>query len=362
MFTLDDEFNVELKSDMPDILQQIVDYAREEKCSDIHLATNDYPAFRINGKIRRNEFMPKLTEEIMQELIQYTVKNSDLEDVGESYTDLDYCFEEFNGTRYRMNVFKKQGNSGIVMRVLRNNIATLDDLQMPHSLYDLLEQPNGLILVTGPTGSGKSSTIAALIEHLNQAKCFHIITFEDPIEYVYKPAQSLISQREIHKDTASFTDAIRAALREDPDVIFVGEMRDTETISATLTAAETGHLVFSTLHTTSASKTIDRIIDVFPGEKQAQIKTQLATTLRAVISQVLVPTADGCSRIPAIEVMVVNDAIATYIRNNQKNMIESEMQARQSLGMISMKRYLEQLIRDGKVREEDVRIHLRNKG
>lgn len=344
---------------MPEILQQIIDYARKTDCSDIHLAFNEYPAFRIYGKIMRNEFLPKLSDLDIKKIINYTVENSDLGEIEDGYTDLDYCFEEFNGTRYRMNVFKKQGQFGIVMRVLKNVIATLEELQLPESLYDLLNQPNGLILVTGPTGSGKSSTIAALIDYLNQTKEGHIITFEDPIEYVYHPNKSIISQREIHKDTASFTDAIRAALREDPDVIFVGEMRDTETIAATLTAAETGHLVFSTLHTTSASKTIDRIIDVFPGEKQAQIKTQLATTLRAVISQVLIPAADG-GRVPAIEVMIVNDAIATYIRNNQKNMIESEMQARQSIGMISLKKYIEKLIHDGKICEEAARMYLPN--
>lgn len=353
------ETPIDFPEDMPDVLKQIIMYAKDAGCSDIHLAFNEYPAFRINGEITKNNDIPQLTEDNINEIIDYTVKNSDLSNIKEGYTDLDYCFEDYEAVRYRTNVSKKRGKYGIVMRILKNNIATLQMLQMPDSLYDLMNLKNGLILITGPTGSGKSSTAAALIQYYNETKAGHIITFEDPIEYIYHPDKSIVSQREIHKDTPSFADAIRASLREDPDVIFIGEMRDTETISAALTAAETGHLVIGTLHTTSAAKTIDRLVDVFSGDKQPQIKTQLATTLRAVISQVLIPTADKSSRVPAVEVMIVNDAIATYIRNNQKNMIESEIQARPNLGMISMKKSLDKLIHEGKIREEDANVFLR---
>lgn len=345
---------------MPKLLCDILKYAEESDCSDIFLGYNEHPSFRIYRKIKRNELMPKLSETELTSMIFYIINNSnlDFDSKKEEFTDLDFGFH-YNDKRYRVNVYKNMGHYAAVIRILNSNAPQLRTLNLPESLRELLDYPNGLILVTGPTGSGKSSTLAALIDEINKEKEYHIITLEDPIEYVFTPGKSIVSQREIYKDVSGYAEALRAALRESPDVIFVGEMRDMETISATLTAAETGHLVFSTLHTTRASKTIDRIIDVFPAERQAQIKTQLASTLRAVISQILLPKADGSGMVPALEVMIVNDAISTYIRNNQKNMIESEMLTQRKNGMISMLKSIEDLTNRGIIHSEDAQPYLK---
>lgn len=343
---------------IPNILFDIFEYAKEMECSDVFLLHNEFPSFRIFRKVKRNEFLPKMTDEDLNSIIDFILKSSGLAHVKKDFTDLDFGFIHDN-VRYRVNIYKNMGHYAVVFRILKNETPQLNSLNLPESLYELINFPNGLILVTGPTGSGKSSTLAALINEINKEKEFHIITLEDPIEYIFSSEKSIISQREVHKDVSGYADALKSALRESPDVIFVGEMRDPETIAATLTAAETGHLVFSTLHTTSASKTIDRIIDVFSADKQAQIKTQLASTLRAVISQILLPKADGTGMVPAIEVMIVNDAISTYIRNNQKNMIESEMQTQRKLGMISMSKSIENLVENGVVSSEEAKPYLK---
>lgn len=343
---------------IPNILFDIFEYAKEMEFSDVFLLHNEFPSFRIFRKVKRNEFLPKMTDEDLNSIIDFILKSSDLAHVKKDFTDLDFGFIHDN-VRYRVNIYKNMGHYAVVFRILKNETPQLNSLNLPESLYELINFPNGLILVTGPTGSGKSSTLAALINEINKEKEFHIITLEDPIEYIFSSEKSIISQREVHKDVSGYADALKSALRESPDVIFVGEMRDPETIAATLTAAETGHLVFSTLHTTSASKTIDRIIDVFSADKQAQIKTQLASTLRAVISQILLPKADGTGMVPAIEVMIVNDAISTYIRNNQKNMIESEMQTQRKLGMISMSKSIENLVENGVVSSEEAKPYLK---
>jgi twitching motility protein PilT len=259
-------------------------------------------------------------------------------DVDAAYTD------EFNN-RYRLNVYRQRGVPAIAIRLLRNTIPTLKELKMPDVLSKLAMLPRGLVLVTGPTGSGKSTTLAAMIDHINRNRHVHILTLEDPIEYIHTANKGMIHQREIHTDANDFASALRSALREDPDVILVGEMRDHETIALALTAAETGHLVLSTLHTTGAANTIDRIIDVFPPHQQGQIRTQLASSLQAVISQDLLPLEGGLGRIAAHEILLMTDAVANLIRENKIVQINSAIQTGMKLGMCTLDGSLVNLIR-----------------
>jgi len=259
-------------------------------------------------------------------------------DVDAAYTD------EFNN-RYRLNVYRQRGVPAIAIRLLRNTIPTLKELKMPDVLGKLAMLPRGLVLVTGPTGSGKSTTLAAMIDHINRNRSVHILTLEDPIEYIHTANKGMIHQREIHTDANDFASALRSALREDPDVILVGEMRDHETIALALTAAETGHLVLSTLHTTGAANTIDRIIDVFPPHQQGQIRTQLASSLQGVISQDLLPLEGGLGRIAAHEILLMTDAVANLIRENKIVQINSAIQTGMKLGMCTLDGSLVNLIR-----------------
>ena len=250
--------------------------------------------------------------------------------------DIDSAYTDWNGNRFRINVYRQQGKPAIAMRLLKNDIPTIDQLGLPQVLKELADLPRGLVLVTGPTGSGKSTTLAAMIDYINRRKSRHILTLEDPIEYIYTPKQALINQREINRDVTDFKTGLRSALREDPDVILVGEMRDFETISLAITAAETGHLVFSTLHTIGAANTIDRIIDTFPTNQQSQIRTQLATVLKASISQVLVPKADLSGRVAIHEIMLMNDAVANQVRENKIYQIASSIQTGSRQGMLTL--------------------------
>jgi twitching motility protein PilT len=325
------------------MLQEILKRAQEEQCSDIHISGKEKVLFRKDGRLRSysDDIMSSEdTLSLVHELID--TKHSELYtlggDVDAAYTD------EFNN-RYRLNVYRQRGVPAIAIRLLRNTIPTLKELKMPDVLSKLAMLPRGLVLVTGPTGSGKSTTLAAMIDHINRNRHVHILTLEDPIEYIHTANKGMIHQREIHTDANDFASALRSALREDPDVILVGEMRDHETIALALTAAETGHLVLSTLHTTGAANTIDRIIDVFPPHQQGQIRTQLASSLQAVISQDLLPLEGGLGRIAAHEILLMTDAVANLIRENKIVQINSAIQTGMKLGMCTLDGSLVNLIR-----------------
>ncbi len=316
------------------MLAEILDYANRNDCSDVHLVAGNQPIVRRIGLLEKLKY-PELTD---QEVLNWIADFLSEDQLSMFYTgkDIDSAYTDWVGNRFRINVYRQQNRPGIAMRLLKNDIPTIDQLDLPVILKDLADLPRGLVLVTGPTGSGKSTTLAAMIDHVNQRRQRHILTLEDPIEYVYDQKMSMINQREIFKDVHSFQDGLRSALREDPDIILVGEMRDYETISLAITAAETGHLVFSTLHTIGAPNTIDRIIDSFPTHQQSQIRTQLSTVLKAAVSQVLVPKADGTGRIAIHEIMLMNDAIANLIRENKIYQIATTIQTSTRAGMTTM--------------------------
>ncbi|MEF9920574.1 MAG: PilT/PilU family type 4a pilus ATPase [Erysipelotrichaceae bacterium] len=300
--------------------------------SDLHIIPNCKPTVRLNGEIERIDEMDELTPEVTSELARYITK--DMSDFTvETCTEYDFAFGLEGVGRYRVNVYRQRGDIAIAIRVLPLGIRDFKSLGIPDSVKQFSYKNNGLVLVTGPTGSGKSTTLAALLDLVNKNRSCHIITIEDPIEYVYDHKSSIISQREIGRDSNSFEGALRAAMREDPDVILVGEMRDAETIQIALTAAETGHLVFSTLHTVGATKTIDRIVDTFEGSKQNQIRSQLATVLQGVVSQVLVPLIDGKGRTLASEVMFNTPAIRNLIREGRPHQIVNVMQTSKDMDM-----------------------------
>ena len=316
------------------MITDILIYASKNDCSDIHLVTGSQPIVRRIGSLERLQLPPIAEKEILAWLMELLSE----EQLSLFYTgrDIDSAYTDWNGNRFRINVYRQQGKPAIAMRLLKNDIPTIDQLGLPQVLKELADLPRGLVLVTGPTGSGKSTTLAAMIDYINRRKSRHILTLEDPIEYIYTPKQALINQREINRDVTDFKTGLRSALREDPDVILVGEMRDFETISLAITAAETGHLVFSTLHTIGAANTIDRIIDTFPTNKQSQIRTQLATVLKASISQVLVPKADLSGRVAIHEIMLMNDAVANQVRENKIYQIASSIQTGSRQGMLTL--------------------------
>jgi len=329
------------------LITDILAYASKNDCSDIHLVTGSQPIVRRIGNLERLQLPPISEKEILAWLMELLSE----EQLSLFYTgrDIDSAYTDWVGNRYRINVYRQQGKPGIAMRLLKNDIPTIDQLGLPPILKELADLPRGLILVTGPTGSGKTTTLAAMIEYINRRKSRHILTLEDPIEYIYTAKQALINQREMHRDVTDFKTGLRSALREDPDVILVGEMRDFETISLAITAAETGHLVFSTLHTIGAPNTIDRIIDTFPTNQQSQIRTQLATVLKAAISQILVPKADMTGRIAIHEIMLMNDAVANQVRENKIFQISSAIQTGQKQGMQTLEGDLVKRVNSGQI-------------
>jgi twitching motility protein PilT len=329
------------------MLDEILLYAFENDCSDIHLVSKMPPIVRKLGQLVKLDY-PALSSQVVLGWINGMLNHEQQKMYQEGH-DVDTAYTDSNKNRYRLNIFRAQGQPVIAMRLLKNKIPTIDQLGLPQILKTLADEPRGLVLVTGPTGSGKSTTLAAMIDYINERKAKHILTLEDPIEYIHPPKKSLINQREIHRDSHSFEKALRSALREDPDVILVGEMRDFETISLALTAAETGHLVFSTLHTTGAASTIDRIIDVFPPHQQAQIRTQLASVLKGVISQALIPRIDEPSRVAVHEIMIMTDAIGNLIRENKIVQINSSIQTGSRLGMQSLEAGLANYIKQGAI-------------
>jgi twitching motility protein PilT len=330
-------------------LKNLLEKTVEENASDLHLTVGAPPVMRINGKLK------KLGKEKLQPLDTDKFSREILEEDYEKYLkigEIDISFSIGGLGRFRVNVFKQRGSSAIAVRVVGLKVPTLNELNFPPVIKELLNHKRGLILVTGPTGCGKSTTLAAMINEINSNRSAHIITLEDPIEYLHKHNKSLISQREIGKDSLSYANALKAVLREDPDVILVGEMRDLETISIALTAAETGHLVFSTLHTVGAAQTIDRIIDVFPPHQQQQIKIQLSAVIKGIISQQLLSKSNGTGRIAALEVMIATEAIKNMIREGKTHQIESSMQTGIKYGMRTMDMSLAELYRKGQVTYE----------
>ncbi|MCL2350061.1 MAG: type IV pilus twitching motility protein PilT [Defluviitaleaceae bacterium] len=315
----------------------------------MHMTVSRNIVFRIDGSLVETEFA--LTPEQKRALI-YAMMDDNQKAALDRGEDVDMCYTHETGLRQRVNVFWQQRQIAAVMRVINDNIPTFEQLNLPEPLRQLASEPRGLVLVTGPTGSGKSTTLAAMIDYVNTNFARHILTVEDPVEYVYTNKKSLIHQRDIGVDVPSFSSALRSAMREDPDVILIGEMRDYETISAAITAAETGHLVLSTLHTTGAASTVDRIIDVFPPHNQQQIRTQLANNLKGVITQTLVPKVGG-GRVAAFEIMMGTDAVLNLIRENKGHQLNSTIQTSSKQGMILLDTYLSNLVKRGQIRIED---------
>ena len=303
--------------------------------SDLHITVGIKPVYRIHGELTEMNAYSVLTKDMTKELVNATISESH-KDILETKGEVDYSYEVPDVGRFRVNAFKQKGSYAAVFRVIGSKIPHWETLGIPKSVVDLTEKKRGLVLVTGPTGSGKSTTLASLIDIINKEQNVHIVTLEDPIEYLHTHKKSIVNQREIGADTQNYADGLRAALREDPDIILVGEMRDLDTISTAITAAETGHLVFSTLHTVGAAATIDRIVDVFPPHQQMQIRIQLSMVLEAVISQRLIPTSDGKGRAAAFEVMKGTPAIKNLIRESKTHQIEATIQTSKKLGMQTM--------------------------
>jgi twitching motility protein PilT len=320
---------------------------KEQGGSDLHLSAGSFPLMRLHGELTVIEERP-LTRDGVHRMIQ-EILNDDQRRVFAEHRDLDFAIEVGELARFRVNVFNQRNGEGAVFRVIPTQIRSFQELGLPEVMQMLALRENGLVLVTGPTGSGKSTTLAAMIDHVNSIQKKHIITLEDPIEIVHRSKRCLVNQREIGSHTKSFSAALRAALREDPDVILVGEMRDLETISLALTAAETGHLVFATLHTKSAPKTIDRIIDAFPPAQQQQVRVQLAEALQGVISQVLLPTKDKKGRVAALEIMVATTAIRNLIREGKTHQMPSSIQTGTQFGMQSLEQSIRNLVMQGRV-------------
>ena len=315
-------------------LDELLRLLVEREGSDLHLRVGEPPVYRIHGDLVRTEF-PTLTPSDIEALV-FSILNEERRQHFADNMELDLSYEMKGVSRFRVNVFRQSGCVGAVMRAIPINIKTIDELMLPPVTKDICMRPRGLVLVTGPTGSGKSTTLAAMVDHINRYRRCHVLTIEDPIEFLHTDKLSEINQRELGMDTHSFADALKHCMRQNPDVILVGEMRDLETISLAITAAETGHLVFATLHTTDAPQTIDRVIDVFPPEQQEQIRTQLSVTILAIISQTLLPRADIAGRTAAFEIMVVTSAIRSLIREGKTHQIYTDIQTGGQYGMQSL--------------------------
>ena len=341
----------------PDIAQ-LLTFSVKNKASDLHLSADMPPLIRVDGDVKRLN-MPALSHKEVHAMM-YDIMNDKQRKDYEEFFETDFSFEIPKLARFRVNAFNQHRGAAAVFRTIPSVILSLDDLQAPKIFRDVAMYPRGLVLVTGPTGSGKSTTLAALIDYINDNKPDHIITIEDPIEFVHESRRCLINQREVHRDTLGFNEAMRSALREDPDVILIGEMRDLETIRLALTAAETGHLVFGTLHTSSAAKTIDRVVDVFPGGEKEMVRSMLSESLRCVISQSLLKKIGG-GRVAAHEIMIGTPAIRNLIREGKVAQMYSAIQTGQSLGMQTLDQCLQDLTQMGLVSKEEARFRAVNK-
>ncbi len=331
-------------------ISELLIFVQKENASDLHLSAGESPMVRIHGEMKRIE-MPPLSKENLHMML-YDILNDQQRKRFEEMHELDFSIDLKGIARFRVNAFRQARGEGVVFRVIPSKILTIEQLGLPKSLREVTKNERGLVLVTGPTGSGKSTTLAAMIDILNNSLNGHIITIEDPIEFVHDSKKCLINQRELGSHTHSFANALRSALREDPDIILVGEMRDLETISLALTAAETGHLVFSTVHTSGASKTVDRIIDVFPAAQQDQVRAQFAESIQAVISQVLLKRRDGRGLVPALEIMIGTPAVRNLIREGKVAQLPSAIQTGQKFGMITLDQSLKELVSKGIVDKE----------
>jgi twitching motility protein PilT len=338
-------------SQTPQSIDQLLEQMVARNASDLHISVGSPPAFRVRGHIERLDEYAPLTSDDTRQLL-YRILSSERQKNFEINRQLDFSHSIPGVARFRVNVYFQRETVGAAFRLIPDELKTLEELGLPQSLRSLAEKPRGMVLVTGPTGSGKSTTLAAMIDEVNRTRAEHILTIEDPVEFVHRHKRCIVNQREIGPDAPSFAAALRAALRQDPDVILVGEMRDLETIGIALTAAETGHLVLGTLHTQSAAGTIDRIIDVFPAEQQEQVRMQIAGTLQGVVTQALVPTADGQGRVASLEILLPDDAVRNLIRQGKVEQIYSIMQTSSGRGMQTMEQSLADLIVRGVVKYE----------
>ena len=320
--------------------------------SDLHVTVGTPPAMRVNGALERDQGAPNLTPDDTHQML-YRILSSEQQKLLEINRNIDLAHSIPGLARFRVNVFFQRGTLSAAFRLIPADIKTLEELGIPTVLHALTDKPRGLVLITGPTGSGKSTTLAALIDEINRKRAEHILTIEDPVEFVHRHKRCIVNQREIGPDAPNFADALRAALREDPDVILLGEMRDLETISTAITAAETGHLVFGTLHTQSAPSTVDRIIDAFPGAQQEQVRVQLAGTLQGICTQALLPTMAGDGRVAALEILFPDDAVRNLIRQGKVEQIYSIMQTGTSKGMQTMEQALAELVQRSVITLDD---------
>lgn len=324
----------------------------KQSASDLHLTAGSVPILRVDGEMRPLDH-PECDDDILRDGLISLMPDATKVQYEKSH-DVDFSIEIDGLARFRVNVFRQRKGVGAVFRTIPSQVMSLEQLEAPEIFRDIIDAPRGLVLVTGPTGSGKSTTLAAMVDHINRNKALHILTIEDPIEFVHNNQRSLVNQRELHRDTDSFATALRAALREDPDVILVGEMRDLETVRLALTAAETGHLVLATLHTASAPKTIDRMIDVFPGEDKPMARAMLSESLRAVVSQQLVKKAFG-GRVAAHEIMIANSAVRNLIREGRVAQLYSTLQTSSAQGMQTLEQSLKKLVQQGDISQQEAR-------
>lgn len=336
-------------------IKELLEYTINKKASDLHLVVGIPPMIRFNGVLSpitgKEILTPKDTESLVFSLV-----NDEQKEILLVNKELDFSFNYQDQARFRINVYYQKGSLAVALRLIPNVIPKINDLFLPEICHQFVQLEQGFILITGPTGQGKSTTLAAMIDEIAQTRAVHIVTIEDPIEYVFRHQKAIVSQREIRADTHSWQIALRSCLREDPDVVMVGEMRDYETIASALTIAETGHLVFATLHTNSAAQTIDRIIDVFPANQQGQIRIQLSSSLEAILSQRLLPSLSG-GRVPAMEILVNTPAIANAIREGKTQMIETILQTSVELGTKTLEMDLARLVKEGKVSLETARVY-----
>ena len=339
-------------------IAELLAFSVKNNASDLHLSSDLPPMIRVDGDIRRIN-VPPMDHKTVHDLIYDIMSDRQRKDFEEFY-ETDFSFELPGLARFRVNAFNQNRGAAAVFRTIPSDILTLENLGCPNNFRDIADNQRGLVLVTGPTGSGKSTTLAAMIDYLNDKEFGHILTIEDPIEFVHQSKKCLINQREVHRDTLGFSEALRSALREDPDIILVGEMRDLETIRLALTAAETGHLVFGTLHTTSAAKTIDRVIDVFPAGEKGMVRSMLSESLRAVISQTLMKKIGG-GRTAGWEIMTGTPAIRNLIREDKVAQMYSAIQTGQNVGMQTLDQHMQALVSQGLITTQDAKIRAVNK-
>ena len=332
-------------------IENLLEEVVKKDASDLHLTVGNEPTLRLDGRLQKIDGYPPLNEKEVENLI-FSIVDDVQKDILLKDKEVDFSFAFGDIARFRANAFHQKGNLGLALRLIPTKIRTIDELGLPTIVNKFTDIPRGLVLVTGPTGSGKSTTLAAMIDKINTEKPMHIITIEDPIEYTHTHKQSIIDQREVHYDTRSFSAALRSALREDPDVVLIGEMRDLETISAAITIAETGHLVLATLHTNNAAQSIDRMIDVFPPYQQQQIRVQLSNILQGVVSQRLIAEIGG-GRVAAAEIMVSTAAVRNIIREGKTHQLDAVIQTSADQGMVSMDKALVNLVKGGRISADE---------